>query len=64
MRDYINADSLAFISIEGLYRAFGDERDNVQPQRCDACFTGEYPTSLTDVSEKERGVPLSLVASR
>ena len=27
MRDYINADSLAFISIEGLYRALGDERD-------------------------------------
>ena len=27
MRDYINADSLAFISIEGLYRALGDERE-------------------------------------
>ena len=64
MRDYINADSLAFISIEGLYRALGENRDNAQPQRCDACFTGEYPTSLTDVSEKERGAPLSLVASR
>ena len=64
MRDYINADSLAFISIEGLYRALGEERDSAQPQRCDACFTGDYPTSLTDVSEKERGAPLSLVASR
>ena len=64
MRDYINADSLAFISIEGLYRALGEERDNTAPQRCDACFTGEYPTSLTDVGEKERGAPLSLVASR
>ena len=55
MRDYINADSLAFISIEGLYRALGEERDNGQPQRCDACFTGDYPTTLTDVSEKEKG---------
>ena len=64
MADYINADSLAFISIEGLYRALGSERDNQQPQRCDACFTGDYPTSLTDFSEKERGGPLSLVASR
>jgi amidophosphoribosyltransferase len=64
MRDYINADSLAFISIEGLYRALGEERDSAQPQRCDACFTGDYPTSLTDVSEKEKGAPLSLVASR
>jgi amidophosphoribosyltransferase len=64
MRDYINADSLAFISIEGLYRALGEERDGVQPQRCDACFTGEYPTTLTDVAEKEAGASLSLVASR
>ena len=64
MRDYINADSLAFISIEGLYRALGQERDNAQPQRCDACFTGVYPTTLTDVGEKEKGVPLALVASR
>jgi amidophosphoribosyltransferase len=64
MRDYITADSLAFISIEGLYRALGLERDAAQPQRCDACFTGIYPTTLTDVSEKEKGAPLSLVASR
>ena len=64
MRDYINADSLAFVSIEGLYRALGEDRDGAQPQRCDACFTGDYPTMLTDVTEKERGVPLSLVASR
>ena len=48
MRDYINADSLAFVSIEGLYRALGEERDAAAPQRCDACFTGDYPTSLTD----------------
>ena len=64
MRDYINADSLAFISIEGLYRALGDERDAAAPQRCDACFTGDYPTTLTDVSEKASGSALSLVASR
>jgi amidophosphoribosyltransferase len=64
MRDYINADSLAFVSIEGLYRALGQERDVVQPQRCDACFTGVYPTSLTDLAEKEAGIALSLVASR
>ena len=48
MAKYINADSLAFISIEGLYRALGDTRDAAQPQRCDACFTGNYPTKLTD----------------
>jgi len=64
MRDYINADSLAFISIEGLYRALGQERNDALPQRCDACFTGEYPTTLTDLTEKEGGASLSLVASR
>ena len=64
MRDYINADSLAFVSIEGLYRALGQERDGGAPQRCDACFTGEYPTTLTDRDEKDGGASLSLVASR
>ncbi len=63
MRDYINADSLAFISIDGLYRALGETRDAASPQRCDACFTGEYPTTLTDVSANDAG-SLSLVASR
>ena len=64
MADYINADSLAFVSIDGLYRALGTERDHQQPQRCDACFTGDYPTTLTDLAEKEGAIPLSLVASR
>ena len=63
MADYIHADSLAFISIDGLYRAMGDVRNARQPQRCDACFTGDYPTSLTDMNED--GHPrLALVASR
>ena len=48
MRAFIDADSLAFISIDGLYRALGDQRNGAQPQRCDACFTGDYPTTLTD----------------
>jgi len=49
MRDFIRVDSLAFLSIDGLYRAVGQaKRDNVAPQYCDACFTGDYPTRLTD----------------
>ncbi|WP_114226507.1 MULTISPECIES: amidophosphoribosyltransferase [Sphingomonas] len=65
MAKYINADSLAFISIDGLYRALGDARDPAQPQRCDACFTGDYPTRLTDLTEKETGAAsLRVVASR
>ncbi len=57
MRKHIGADSLAFISIDGLYRACQVEegRDNKCPAFCDACFTGDYPTFLTDQSEKEDG---------
>jgi amidophosphoribosyltransferase len=58
----IGVDSLAFISIDGLYRAMGKERrDPRRPQFCDACFTGEYPTALTDQTG-ERPAQLSLLA--
>lgn len=53
MREFIQADSLAFVSIDGLYRAVGlPGRDNAAPQYCDACFTGEYPTPLTDLNRR------------
>ena len=43
----IGADSLAFISIDGLYRAMGEAGRNADgPQFCDACFTGDYPIKL------------------
>ena len=46
---FIKVDSLAFVSIDGLYRAVGKvDRDGAAPQFCDACFTGAYPTRLTD----------------
>ncbi len=49
MRDFIGADSLAFLSVDGLYKAMGfDSRDSANPQFTDHCFTGEYPTPLTD----------------
>ncbi len=45
----IGVDSLAFISIDGLYRALGKPgRNNAEPQYCDACFTGDYPIELPD----------------
>ena len=54
MRAFIKADSLAFVSIDGLYRAVGHEpRDAACPSFCDACFTGDYPTSLTDLAQRE-----------
>lgn len=49
IRELIGADSLAYISLDGLYRAVGEPgRDNESPQYCDACFSGDYPIALTD----------------
>jgi amidophosphoribosyltransferase len=62
MAKIIGVDSLAFISIDGLYRAMGEaKRDAARPRFCDACFTGDYPIALTD---HDQGVPaqLSLLA--
>ena len=63
MAETIGVDSLAFISIDGLYRAMGEGRRNdLEPQFCDACFTGDYPTSLTDQNSDEEPAQLSLLA--
>jgi len=49
MRKFIGADSLAFLSVTGIYRAMGcEKRDPLRPQFTDHCFTGDYPTGLTD----------------
>jgi amidophosphoribosyltransferase len=65
MRSFIQADSLSFISIEGLYRAVGEERRNdIRPQYCDACFTGDYPTRLTDHDDSHEVDQLSLLSER
>jgi amidophosphoribosyltransferase len=62
MRERIRADSLAFISIDGLYRAMGlSGRNADQPQYCDACFTGDYPTRLTDREGGSNTAQLSLL---
>ena len=62
MRAYIGCDSLAFLSIDGTYRAMGfKQRNAMRPQFTDHCFTGDYPTPLTDVSGESRG-QLSLLA--
>ncbi|GGB57357.1 amidophosphoribosyltransferase [Blastomonas aquatica] len=65
MRQFIQADSLSFVSINGLYRALGEsERQDNKPRYCDACFTGDYPTSLTDLAEREQPNQLTLLAER
>ena len=62
MRGYIGCDSLAFLSVDGIYRAMGEKgRDPVRPQFTDHCFTGDYPTNLTD-SGGDTKAQLSLLA--
>ncbi len=63
MRLYMGCDSLAFISVDGIYRAMGyEKRDNLRPQFTDHCFTGDYPTHLTDVMGEANVKQLSLLA--
>ena len=59
----IGVDTLAFISIDGLYRAMGlAGRDGGAPQYCDACFSGDYPIPLVDQEGGERSPQLSFLA--
>jgi len=63
MARFIGADSLAFISIDGLYRAMGEtRRDPNAPKFCDACFTGDYPIALVDHDAGKVSTQLSLLA--
>lgn len=65
MQAFIHADSLSFISIDGLYKALGEtKRADIRPQYCDACFTGDYPTTLTDQDEATVQNQFELLAER
>jgi len=48
IREFIGADSLAYLSLEGLKKACGDGEKTTY---CSACYTGAYPTSWVDVEE-------------
>jgi amidophosphoribosyltransferase len=63
MREFIGVRSLAFLSVDGIYRAVGlPGRNPQQPQFTDHCFTGEYPTRLTDMIGEGAKQQLSLLA--
>ena len=65
MREHLGCDSLAFLSVEGTYRALGvPKRDARNPQFTDHCFTGSYPTRLQDWDGPDPGQQhrLSLMA--
>jgi amidophosphoribosyltransferase len=62
MARIIGVDSLAFLSLDGLYRAVGGtRRDARQPLFCDACFSGDYPTQLEDLGKGGSADQLSLM---
>ena len=64
MCKYLGADSLAFLSVDGLYRALGhpEGRNSDLPQYTDHCFTGDYPTTLMDEQGEEDFKQLSLLS--
>lgn len=62
---HIKADSLAYISMDGLYRAVGETKRNADmPQYCDACFTGEYPIELVDKNNNNAGASVTSLRER
>ena len=63
MRAFTGCTSLAFLSVAGIYRALGVERrDPHAPQFTDHCFTGDYPTELTDQNGEAYAGQLSFLA--
>ena len=62
--EYINAKSLKFLSLEGLYIALGYlKRDNEKPQLTDHYFTGDYPIKLIDQLGDNKITQLSLLSA-
>ncbi len=61
MTKFIKADSLAFLTMDGLYRAMGRKgREPGNPAYCDACFSGDYPIGLTDEADRNARGPRQL----
>jgi amidophosphoribosyltransferase len=48
IQEYIGADSLSYLSLEGLKKACGEGE---KTSYCSACYTGSYPTTIVDVEE-------------
>ena len=61
--NFLKADTIAFLSIDGLYQAMGHPkgRNPENPAFTDHCFTGDYPTKLKDRESAEEFSQLSLL---
>ena len=65
IRDYIGADSLKFLSIDGLYKAMGyEKRNDTYPQLTDHYFTGDYPVEIIDELGENKITQLSLLSGK
>ena len=64
IREFINAQSLKYLSINGLYKAMGfEKRNNEYPQLTDHYFTGEYPVKIIDQLGEDKVTQLSLLST-
>ena len=64
MRDYIKAETLEFLSLQGLYNALiGEKRNQNYPQFSDHYFTGDYPIEPSDNLKGFKIKQLSLLSS-
>lgn len=59
IREYIDADSLAFLSVDGLLEAIGGDRQQLNRGLCLACFSGQYPTEIYEEDADERVANIS-----
>ena len=65
IRDYIGADSIKFLTIDGMYNALCDaNRNNAYPQFTDHYFTGEYPIKPVDQITDEKVTQLSFLSGK
>ena len=64
IREFIKAQSLKFLSLDGLYRGMGfEKRNDVYPQLTDHHFTGDYPVKIIDELGEDKVTQLSLLST-
>jgi len=52
IQEHIGADSLAFLSLDGMMRAVAERESGPDDGYCNACFTGDYPIAVGDAQAK------------
>ena len=64
IKEFISAQSLKFLSLDGLYKAMGfEKRNDNYPQLTDHYFTGDYPVKIIDELGGDKVTQLSLLST-